>query len=98
MSDYFSSLRKASENDFPYFSESVTYILHNKETGSAQFFIPKIRKDKTSLSNTVLPACDLVKEGKAVLYAVWQGQWKSDAFIIDDIDLFRKKMLNLLIS
>lgn len=71
-------MRSAKETGcFPYSSKLVCYI-EVRKSGEVQ----QVPNSKTGISN----AYDNVKNGNAVLYAVWPGNWRSDLFIIDDLD------------
>lgn len=44
--------------------------------------------------NENLAKCNKVLEGKAQLFAVWPGQWRSDLFVIDDIEVLKNVIMN----
>lgn len=69
---------KCTEN-FPYSLTTICYILVD-DSGKVE-----------SVNNSIeskQDAYNKVKSGEATLYAVWPGQWRSDLFIIDDINKF----------
>lgn len=75
-------MRKASEQDyFPYGSKLVCYIELTKD------------KEIRQIQNYVKEKHDIyfrVKNEGSKLYAVWPGQYSSDLFEIDDIELYGK--------
>ena len=73
-------MRRAKEQEFfPYNSNLICYILVDKNGGVSQ-----IQHNMKELSDAYY---SVLKE-KAVLYAVWPGKWRSDLFVIDDLDAF----------
>ena len=76
-------MRKASEQDyFPYSSKLVCYIELTKD------------KEIRQIQNYVQEKCDIyfrVKNEGSKLYAVWPGQYSSNLFEIDDIELYGKE-------
>lgn len=73
-------MRSAKEqNYFPYDSKTTCYILvrNNGE-------VDHITHSLSNLKN----AYDNVLKGEAKLYAVWPGNYRSDLFIIDDLNAF----------
>ena len=73
-------MRSAKQQDwFPYDSKRVCYIL-----ADSKGHISQIDHTKTALQS----AYDTVTGGQAVLYAVWPGEYRSDLFIIDDLNAF----------
>ena len=73
-------MRSAKEQEyFPYDSKTTCYILigKNGEVNQVSHTIKELQE-----------AYNAVKNDSATLYAVWPGQWRSDLFIIDDINLF----------
>lgn len=73
-------MRSAKEQDyFPYAAKTVCYIL---VTSSGE--IQQVHHTKDELAEAYAEA----NEGRAKLYAVWPGQWRSDLFIIDDLNAF----------
>lgn len=76
-------MRSAKDTDcFPYSSKRVCYILVENNGNVKQLSLNKSEKDKN------LEAARLVDNGEAKIYAVWPGNWRSDLFIIDDINKF----------
>lgn len=69
---------KGQEN-FPYDSKLVCYILVESDGTISQ-----VQHNLGELS----AAYKAVLGGQASLYAVWPGQWRSDLFIIDDLNAF----------
>ena len=72
-------MRSAKEQEyFPYDSKTTCYILigKNGEVNQVSHTIKELQE-----------AYNAVKNDSATLYAVWPGQWRSDLFIIDDINL-----------
>ena len=41
--------------------------------------------------SAMLKSYERVKSGETKMYAVWPGQWRSDLFVIDDIEEWAKK-------
>ena len=75
-------MRKATEADyFPYDSNLVCYIELTKDGKMEQ--VQNYVADKRSVYWRV-------KNGESKLYAVWPGQWRSDLFVINDIDAYGK--------
>lgn len=73
-------MRSAKEQEiFPYDLKTTCYILVYKNAD-----VVHIQHTKTELAK----AYEEVNSGKAVLYAVWPGNWRSDLFIIDDLNAF----------
>jgi len=67
---------KSLGNDFPYRSDTLCYIEVLK-TGEVQ-------------QGLAIEAYQRAKSGKSSLYAVWPGRWRSDLFLIDDLDELAK--------
>ncbi|MCP2321027.1 hypothetical protein APR12_006417 [Nocardia amikacinitolerans] len=59
-------------NDFPYTSQTVCYI--------------EVGEDGTVSHGVNIDSWSRAKGGKSRLFAVWPGQWRSDLFVIDDLD------------
>lgn len=78
-------MRKASEEEyFPYGSKLVCYIEFTKD------------KEIKQIQNYVQEKRDVyyrVKDEGSKLYAVWPGQYRSDLFEIDDIELYGKEYI-----
>lgn len=73
-------MRSAKEQEyFPYDSKLVCYVLVSKSGTVSQ-----VQHSRSELTAAYMA----VSEGKAVLYAVWPGQWRSDLFVIDDLNAF----------
>ena len=81
-------MKSARETDnFPYQMSTVCYFIVDKKGKVSQ--IPhKNKSDKPR----VLEAYKTVLDGNAQIYAVWPGNWRSDLFIIDDLDIFAKEL------
>ena len=62
----------ASGSDFPYRSSTVCYI--------------EVGKDGAVTQGVSAEAWKRAKDGESRLFAVWPGQWRSDLFVIDDLD------------
>lgn len=76
------SLRSASAQDyFPYDAKTVAYIeiKNDGEISNPGRFINDLRQ-----------ATRRAIAGESLIIAVWPGQWRSDAFIIDDLDQLAK--------
>ena len=69
---------------FPYSSKLLCYILFDGEK------VEQLLHHRKSDLDDVIKAYNKVKEGKAKLYAVWPGQYRSDLFEIQDLDKFAK--------
>ncbi|CDC18222.1 unknown [Clostridium sp. CAG:306] len=79
-------MRKASvvEYGFPYGSKLVCYIEYTKD------------KEIRQIKNYIQEKRDVyyrVKNEGSKLYAVWQGQYSSDLFEIDDIESYGKEYI-----
>ncbi len=73
-------MRSAKEQEwFPYDSRMTCYILVDSKGQ-----VSHVAHNKSELKS----AYDSVVTGNAVLYAVWPGEYRSDLFIIDDINAF----------
>ena len=73
-------MRSAKEQEFfPYDSKTTCYILVYKNAE-----VLHVQHNKTDL----LKAYKDVVDAKAALYAVWPGNYRSDLFIIDDLNAF----------
>ena len=78
-------MRKASEQEyFPYGSKLVCYIELTKDNEIKQ--IQNYVQDKRDIYYRV-------KNDGSKLYAVWPGQYRSDLFEIDDIELYGKEYI-----
>ena len=72
-------MRSAKEvGCFPYKSKYVCFMELTPNGELTQLFTRQQRLD----------ACQNAKDGKSKIVAVWPGQWRSDLFIIDDIETF----------
>lgn len=72
-------MRSAKETGcFPYRSKVVCYMELSNDGNIKQL----------STKNEKLEAYLNAKAGISKLLAVWPGQWRSDLFIIDDLDSF----------
>ncbi len=77
-------MRKVSETpEFPFSSKLLCYILVGNDCTVAQ--VPHINKGDFA---KMAEAISKVRAGEATLYAVWPGNWRSDLFIVDNIDGF----------
>lgn len=77
-------MRSAKEaGNFPYTMSIVCYFEVDKN-GTVQQVPHKNKSDRQNL----LEACQRAADGTVTLYAVWPGNWKSDLFIIDDLNAF----------
>ncbi len=63
---------------FPYDSKTVCYMELSKD-GNIEQLITKESKLKAFIN---------AKDGDSKILAVWPGRWRSDLFIIDDLDEF----------
>ena len=73
-------MRSAKEQEyFPYDSKTTCYILVDGAGTVTQ--VSHTLRDLQEAYNAVL-------NNSAKLYAVWPGQWRSDLFVIDDLDSF----------
>ncbi len=73
-------MRSAKEQEyFPYKSKTTCYILVYNNSD-----VVHIQHNKADLARAYKDAT----ENNAVLYAVWPGKWRSDLFIIDDLNAF----------
>lgn len=81
-------MRSAKEsNNFPYSMDTICYFEVDTDGNVSQ--IP--HKNKSDREN-VLEAYQRAKDEITTLYAVWPGNWRSDLFIIDDLDAFAKEL------
>jgi len=79
-------MRSAKEVDnFPYSSSTVCYFEVDKNGNVSQVY-HKNKSDRPS----VLEAYQRVMNKTTTLYAVWPGNYRSDLFIIDDLNAFAK--------
>lgn len=73
-------MRSAKEQEFfPYEAKTVCYILVTTEHEILQ-----VHHNQKELQE----AYNAVQDKNASLYAVWPGNWRSDLFVIDDIEMF----------
>ena len=71
-------IRSAKENaNFPYSSKLVCYIEVNSSG-----VVKQIQCSESEMEQ----AYNRVKQGETQMYAVWPGEYRSDLFIIDDLD------------
>jgi hypothetical protein len=68
-------MRKASEAPFPYASKLVCYF-EQRGSDLAQL----------GAKSEIRDAIRRARSGSSTIFAVWPGQWKSDLFVIDDLD------------
>ena len=74
-------MRLISENpEFPWKDRDICYIYFDKNLNSYQV--------GSSKDISALNAYELAKEGKGKIVAVWPGKYRSDAFLIDDLDAY----------
>lgn len=79
-------MRSAKENNFPYKMSTICYFEVDKDGNVSQ--VPhKNKSDWARLLEVYQRAIDKT----ITLYAVWPGNWSSDLFIIDDLDVFAKE-------
>ncbi len=75
-------MRIASEEKwFPYASKLVCYI-EVTPAGEVRQISSKSEKREAAVNAFA---------GKSQIYAVWPGQWRSDLFLIDDLEAFSEK-------
>lgn len=74
-------------NNFPYSMSTICYFEVDNNGNVSQ--IP--HKNKSDREK-VLEAYQRAINGTTTLYAVWPGNWRSDLFIIDDLDAFAKEL------
>ena len=80
-------MRSAKEaENFPYRMSTVCYFEVYKN-GQVKRIYHKNKSDITK----VIEAYERAKENITTIYAVWPGNWSSDLFIIDDLELFAEK-------
>ncbi len=65
--------------NFPYTLSNICYIEISKDGDISQ--IPHSKDE-------IFSAYTKAKSGAVNIYAVWPGQYRSDLFIVDDLDLF----------
>ena len=76
-------MRSAKEAGcFPYDSKIVCYI-EAFPNGEVRQLTTKLEKYEAYLN---------AKSGESKLFAVWPGRWRSDLFVIDDLDAFCAKV------
>lgn len=81
-------MRSAKESDnFPYGMSTICYFEVDKNGNVSQ--VPHKNKSDRAM---VLEAYQRAINKATTLYAVWPGQWRSDLFIIDDLDTFAKEL------
>ena len=81
-------MRSAKESDnFPYGMSTICYFEVDKNGNVSQ--VPHKNKSDRAM---VLEAYQRAINKTTTLYAVWAGQWRSDLFIIDDLDDFAKEL------
>ncbi len=73
-------MKNASEAPFPYKSKTVCYA-EVKADGS----VKQVSNTKAEL----LAAAERVEAGGSTLVAAWPGQWRTDLFKVDDLELLR---------
>jgi len=81
-------MKSAKEsNNFPYSMSTICYFEVDKN-GNVSQISHKNKSDREK----VLEAYQRAKDKITTLYAVWPGNWRSDLFIIDDLDAFAKEL------
>ncbi len=79
-------MRSAKENsDFPYSMGNICYFEVDC-SGNISRVPHKNKSDQVR----VLEAYQRAKDKTTTLYAVWPGKWRSDLFIIDDLEAFAR--------
>lgn len=77
-------MRSAKETEcFPYRSLLVCYFEVDKDGR-----VNRVHHKNKSDIKAVIEAYERANKNITTLYAVWPGNWSSDLFIIDDLDLF----------
>ena len=66
----------ATGKEFPYESPTTCYI--------------EVRQDGSVTQGMGQGAYERARSGESRIFAVWPGQWRSDLFIIDDLDEYAK--------
>lgn len=80
-------MRSAKEADnFPYRMSTMCYFEVFKNGEIKRLY----HKNKSDI-NGVIEAYKRASENISTIYAVWPGNWSSDLFIIDDLELFAEK-------
>lgn len=80
-------MRSAKETEnFPYGMSTICYFEVDKNGNVSQVH----HKNKSDMSK-VLEAYQRVMNKTTTLYAVWPGSYRSDLFIIDDLEAFAKE-------
>ncbi len=81
-------MRSAKESGkFPYGMSTICYFEVDKHGNISQ--VPHGNKSERLIA---LEAYQRAIDGTTTLYAVWPGNWRSDLFIIDDLDAFAKAL------
>ena len=70
---------------FPYTMDTLSYIEVRKDGAVSQMH-HKNKSDRPGVSEAYQRAIC----GDSTLYAVWPGKWRSDLFLIDDLEAFAK--------
>lgn len=79
-------MRSAKEQEFfPYTGSTMCYIEVGKD-GEVSQLHHKNKSDRPG----VLAAYQRAISGDCVIYAVWPGNWRSDLFLIDDLEAFAR--------
>jgi hypothetical protein len=68
----------ASGRDFPYRSPTTCYI--------------EVHQDGKVTQGADRAAYERARSGESRLFAVWPGQWRSDLFVIDDLDVYARAL------
>ena len=74
-------MRLTSENpEFPWQMQTVSYIC-----------IADNEPKQIGADITARDAYKMAVDDKAKIIAVWPGRWRSDAFLVDNLDIFAKE-------
>lgn len=80
-------MRSAKETEnFPYRLSIMCYFEVYKDGTVKRIY----HKNKCDLPN-VIEAYNRAKNSETTMYGVWPGQYGSDMFIIDDLEIFAEK-------
>ena len=71
-------MRRTKEEEFFPYTEKTTCFIEVSSGGTVR----QVSCNKSEMEE----ACALAKEGRTALYAVWPGRYRSDLFIVDDIE------------
>ena len=80
-------MRQASEADyFPFEDSTMCYFTVDKK-GKVVHYPHKNKSDKLELLNAIGDA----KKGEIQMYAVWPGRYRSDLFLVDNLEAFTEE-------